>query len=164
MGAHVTTSCSTGNIQLCKDLGADEVIDYKTFDVLEVLKGKGVVFDLVVDNVGEPGRLYEESHAFLKEGGEFSQVCMAVGWAGFGAVFNRMVRPAACGGGKRKFVFVTVKPTTERFERIGEFMREGKVKAVVERVWEMEEVKEAFGALKKGRTRGKIVVRVGGVE
>lgn len=27
-GAHVTTTCSAGNIELCKQLGADEVIDY----------------------------------------------------------------------------------------------------------------------------------------
>jgi NADPH:quinone reductase-like Zn-dependent oxidoreductase len=35
MGCHVTTSCSTPNVQLCKELGADEVIDYKKGSVLQ---------------------------------------------------------------------------------------------------------------------------------
>lgn len=38
---HVTTSCSTGNVELCKSLGADEVIDYKKEDVLETLVKSG---------------------------------------------------------------------------------------------------------------------------
>lgn len=41
IGCHVTTSCSTANVQLCKDLGADEVIDYKTSDLTKELEAKG---------------------------------------------------------------------------------------------------------------------------
>ena len=40
-GCYVTTSCSTPNVDLCKSLGADEVIDYKKQSVLDALKASG---------------------------------------------------------------------------------------------------------------------------
>lgn len=58
IGCHVTTTCSTPNVQLCKDLGADEVIDYKTTDITQALKAKGAAFSLAVDNVGRSCRTF----------------------------------------------------------------------------------------------------------
>ena len=46
IGCHVTSTCPTGNVQLCKDLGADEVIDYKTTNVAQALKANGQAFAL----------------------------------------------------------------------------------------------------------------------
>jgi len=74
MGFHVTTSCSTANIALCKSLGADKVIDYKATSISEELKKEGEVFDLVVDNVGDANDLYIAANAFLKPTGKFMQV------------------------------------------------------------------------------------------
>lgn len=48
-GCHVTVSCSTTKVDLCKGLGADEVIDYKTTDVVKYLQDQGPVYDLAVD-------------------------------------------------------------------------------------------------------------------
>ena len=161
MGAHVTTSCSTGNVKLCENLGADEVIDYKKQNVLEVLRSKGPIFDLVVDNAGSPSDLYEHAGEFLKPNGVYNQVALQVGWPGFGSVLSRSLKPRILGGGERKFHFVTVKPTVEGFGKIGEWMRDGKVKAVIQKTWELEEVKDAFAELRLGRTKGKFVVHVG---
>ncbi|TQS32858.1 hypothetical protein Golomagni_06814, partial [Golovinomyces magnicellulatus] len=59
LGCHVTVSCSTPKVQLCKDLGADEIIDYKKTDVLTALQEGGQRFALVVDNVGSsPANLH----------------------------------------------------------------------------------------------------------
>jgi len=35
VGCHVTTTCSTPNVEFCKSLGADEVVDYKRGSVLK---------------------------------------------------------------------------------------------------------------------------------
>jgi NADPH:quinone reductase-like Zn-dependent oxidoreductase len=51
---YVVTACSTANVELCKRLGADEVIDYKKSGVVEILKKSGRKFDLVVDNEDAP--------------------------------------------------------------------------------------------------------------
>lgn len=77
LGCHVTTTCSTTNVDLCKSLGADEVIDYKKEDVAHTLSSKGPTFDLVVDNIGMPQDLYKASSAFLVPSGKFVQIGMA---------------------------------------------------------------------------------------
>jgi len=51
LGAYVVGVCSTANVQLVKDLGADEVVDYKTTDVTQ--KYRDQEFDIVFDTVGE---------------------------------------------------------------------------------------------------------------
>jgi NADPH:quinone reductase-like Zn-dependent oxidoreductase len=50
----VTTSCSTRNVDLCRSLGADEVLDYTQCDLVGELRAKGQAFDLVIDFVGSP--------------------------------------------------------------------------------------------------------------
>ena len=47
LGCRVTTTCSGPNTQLCKELGAHEAIDYKTADVVEHLRRRGVQYDLI---------------------------------------------------------------------------------------------------------------------
>ncbi|RDW76151.1 hypothetical protein BP5796_06972 [Coleophoma crateriformis] len=66
VGCHVTTTCSTANVDLCKSLGADEVIDYKKGSVLEALRGCEQKFDHAVDNVGHNKDLWWHSHEYLK--------------------------------------------------------------------------------------------------
>ncbi|CAD0050336.1 unnamed protein product [Aureobasidium pullulans] len=68
---HVTVTCSTPNIKLCKAVGADEVIDYTKCDLISELTQRGQVFDSVLDNVGVPENLYHKSHQFLKPSGTF---------------------------------------------------------------------------------------------
>lgn len=50
-GAYVITTASERNHQLVKDLGADEVIDYKTTDFVDVLSDIDVVFDTMGGDV-----------------------------------------------------------------------------------------------------------------
>lgn len=161
--AHVTATCSAANADLCRALGADEVLDYRAVDVVEALKagGKGA-FDLVVDNVGNPElRLYENAGAYLKEGGVFVQVGAPASLGGFKTLVGRAVTPRWLGGGDRAFTFLTMKGKPEDLTRIGEFMKEGKVKAVIDQTFEFEDVPKAYEKLKLGRTKGKIVVHVG---
>lgn len=160
IGCHVTTSCSTGNVGLCKSLGADEVIDYKTTDVTTKLKEGGQKFNLVVDNVGSPLDLYSTSHHFLKADGKFVQVGAAVSVSSTVNLVSRMVRPGFLGGGKRKFEFVQVKNKAEDFEQLGRWMAEGKVKAVIDQSFAFEDGDSAYAKLRTGRAKGKIVVNI----
>lgn len=67
MSCHVVTSCSGRSVEVCKSLGADEVIDYKYRDVVQTLERSGTQFDLVVDLVGS-NDLHHQAHHYLKPG------------------------------------------------------------------------------------------------
>jgi NADPH:quinone reductase-like Zn-dependent oxidoreductase len=158
-GAHVTTTCSTGNVELCKSLGADEILDYKKVDILSSLKKKGQVFDLAVDNVGSLANLYEQSHNFIKPSGTFAQVGTGGGMA-MGSIFRRMLQPGFLGGGRRRFHFVRVSSNTEDYVKIGKLLVEGKVRVVIDESFKWQDAPNAFEKLRAGHVKGKIVIYV----
>ena len=160
-GCHVTTSCSTGNVQLCKDLGADEVIDYKTSNLVEKLKSKGPgYFSLVVDNVGTPDELYKASEDFLTEDGKYIQVGATVSLSATYSMLRRLFHPTALGGGKRHFQFLAVKTQAEDLSQIAIWMSEKKVKAAIDSIFELKDAAKAYERLRTNRARGKIIVHV----
>ncbi|KNG50814.1 hypothetical protein TW65_01792 [Stemphylium lycopersici] len=160
LGCHVTTSCSTPNVDFCKSLGADEVIDYKTTDIVNALSSKGQIFSLVVDNVGTPDNLYKASSAFLTPKGKFVQIGVQSSLGGMKTVTSNMLLPSFLGGGKNSFQMLMTKPSAHALEQMSEWFKEGKLKGVVDTVYEWEDAPKAFEKLKTGRAKGKIVVRV----
>jgi NADPH:quinone reductase-like Zn-dependent oxidoreductase len=155
-GARVTTTCSTGNVKLCGDLGADEIIDYRTADVIGMLKEKGRIFDTIVDNVGDPN-LASQSSAILKKGGLYVQV-------GVGSSLSPTVMISTLGRllwpGGNKYQFIQMKSETALFDQLGHWMKEGKLQPVIDEEFQFENVPKAFEKLRAGHARGKIVIHV----
>jgi NADPH:quinone reductase-like Zn-dependent oxidoreductase len=160
LGCHVTTSCSSTNLSLCKSLGADEVIDYTTTDIVTALKSRGQAFSLVVDNVGKPANLYKASPQFLIPSGVFCQVGAGFSLQQMAQMGSNMLLPGFLGGGKNKYEMILAKPRSEELARIGQWMKDGKIKAVIDEVFEFEDVPRAFAKLKTGRAKGKVIVHV----
>ncbi|CAG8360455.1 unnamed protein product [Penicillium salamii] len=157
LGCHVTTICSTRNVELCLRMGADEVIDYTAHeDLVAKLQDRKVSFDCIVDNVGLPSELYYQSHHFLKEDGAFVQV----GASTLMTFLGRMGWPSFLGGGQRKFVPVMTKMDHKQLAQLGEWVSEGKIQIQLDSVFEFHETPKAFERLRSGRARGKIVVHV----
>lgn len=161
IGVHVTTSCSGPNVDLCKSLGADQVIDYRTQNVVDTLKRSGHQYDLIVDNVFKDSALYWQSHHYLKPSGRFVTIAGEPSLSMISTVMSVFLWPSFLGGGQRKFGFVTCKSNAEQYAHLAQMMKDGKLKAVIEREYGLEEVGEAFSRLKSGRTRGKLIVKVG---
>ena len=160
-GCHVVTSCSGANVDLCKSLGADQVIDYRTQNVVAELK-KLPKFDFIADNVGTPGNLYWQAHIFTKQGAKFVQVGADMSLGGIYGMVSRMVWPRFLGGGKRPWEFLGLENNYDQFKEIAGWMAEGKVKALIDEVYCMEDKGpvRAYEKLKTGRVKGKLVVRV----
>lgn len=160
-GCHVVTSCSGPNVDLCKSLGADQVIDYRTQNVVAELK-KLPKFDFIADNVGTPGDLYWQAHTFTKPGTKFVQVGADMSLGGIYGMVSRMVWPGFLGGGKRPWAFLALVNDYDQFKEIAGWMAEGKVKALIDEVYGFEDKGpvRAYEKLKTGRVKGKLVVRV----
>jgi len=162
LGCHVTVTCSTSKIQLCKSLGADEVIDYTTVgDLCEAVKSKGKIYKLCVDNVGFPAGLYKAADEFLVEGGRFVQVGGGFSWEMVSSTLSRVLRPRLLGGGRQKLEVFVIRHDVASLERLASWVVEGKLRPVVEEVFPFERAVEAFEKLRSGRCYGKLVVRVG---
>jgi NADPH:quinone reductase-like Zn-dependent oxidoreductase len=161
LGAKVTTTCSTPNVTLCKELGADEVIDYKVTNVLDTLKAGGQVYDLAVDNVGQDLSLLKESQSYLKPKANYVQV------GGAGKVLASAAAYAylpCIRIGKNPVTMIGVKQRAENLIRLGQWAAEGKLKIIFDSTYSFEEAQKAYEHLTGGRAKGKIAVRVSSAE
>lgn len=154
LGCSVTTTCSTKNVDFCKELGADEVIDYTKEDVLETLKGQDQVYDHAIDHIGSPAELYKQCHLFLKPKKAFVQV----GATSIAIFADRLVRPGFLGGGKRKYDILLFKNNRDDLVQVGQWIQQGKIKVAIDSVFDYDHPVEAFKKLRSGRARGKIII------
>jgi len=154
----VTTSCSDRNVQFCKELGADEVLDYKSSPLLDQLKSKGRVFDHVVDNVGNDLALYKSAQLFMKPTATYVQVGGGAKEILFMATAGML--PTFLGGGKQKYKLVMAKQDVAELKVVADMAGEGKFRPVIDEVFAFNDAVKAFEKLKTGRAKGKIVVHV----
>lgn len=162
LGCHVTTTCSTRNVDLCKSLGADEVIDYSAQSVVTALRKLGThrQYSLIVDNVGSSNEIFPVCHDFTRPDATYIQVGASMSLSGFFAIAKAMLLPSLFGGGSRKYQFLALESKAETLTRLGQWMKEGKVKVPIEATYDLEDGGKAYEQLKSGRTRGKLLIRV----
>jgi len=165
LGAKVGTTTSTGNMELVKSLGADEVIDYKKQEFEEVLRE----YDAVLGTVR--GDALEKSLRILKPK---SNVVSLIGPPDvtfararrmnffmkfvFGLLSRKIRRLAK----KRDvtYSFLFVHPDGRQLAEIGELLQSERIQPVIDKVFPFDQAKEALAYLEKGRAKGKVVVRV----
>ncbi|EXL72216.1 hypothetical protein FOPG_12165 [Fusarium oxysporum f. sp. conglutinans race 2 54008] len=160
--SHVTVTCSASNAEFCRSLGADETIDYQSEDPIEVLKKKEDKFEFILDTVFNDPDLYWQSHQYLKPDGQYVCVGLPPRFQTFKSLLTINLLPRWLGGGKRKFKYHSVTANRKDFGQVTDWMKDGKIKAVIEEEFGLEDAGRAYARLKEGRTRGKLVVRVGG--
>ena len=157
-GAYVVTSCSTNNVQFCKDLGADEVIDYRSQDLItELRKHK---FDHVVDNIFSSAGLYWYAHEYLKARGLYLTIAGSPSFSNAWEFAKVFLLPGFLGGGKRPFKFILADVNQKDLTAVADWMAQGKIKAHIDEIFDLADIGDAFAKLKLGRTRGKIVIKI----
>ena len=160
IGADQPTDNLNRNVELCKRLGADEVIDYKKSSVVEALKSSGRLFDVLVDNVGGDTRMYFQAHTYTKPGAPYIMVGATPNLSSILSMTRMMLLPSFLGGGKRSVSILNARPKAPELEQIGKWMQNGQVEAVIDSEFPFEQLPRAFEKLKTGRAKGKIVVHV----
>ena len=139
-GAHVTTTVSTRNINLAKQLGADEVVDYSKIKTSELDKD----FDLILDSIG--GQTQIDSWDLLNENGTLVSLV-----SDESAQFS----PSQ----KKKFNFmrgVQSNATTE----VHQLIEARKIKPTIDQVFDFNNVKEAHIKSESGHLSGKLIVAI----
>ncbi|OGH18331.1 MAG: hypothetical protein A2770_00530 [Candidatus Levybacteria bacterium RIFCSPHIGHO2_01_FULL_38_12] len=141
LGAYVTTTVSTNDMDFVKQLGADEVIDYKNQQFETVLKD----FDAVFDTVG--GEITNKSLDVLKRGG------ILVSMAG---------EPDKDEAEKRGITAISqfTQTNTNHLNRLTKLVDSGKVNVSVDKVFPLEEAKQAFSYQEEIHPKGKVVFKI----
>lgn len=141
LGAYVAATVSSDDIDFVKKLGADEVIDYKTDKFEERLKD----FDAVFDTVG--GETTNRSFTVLKQGGVI--VSMA------GQPSEELTKKYGVTA-----IGQSTNTNSRRLKRLAELVDAGAIKPQIDKVYPLDQAREAFVLLENGHPRGKVVVKV----
>ena len=164
-GATVGTTTSTGNVDLMKRLGADEIVDYKKQDFQDVLRGYDVVLNtLRGDEVKKSLRIMNPNGIVVSLTGpadaEFGRA-RSMGSL-FVFIFRLMsfwlVRQARKLHVRYSFLFV--RPSGNQLSEIGELLGAGTIRPVVDQVFPFDRAKDALAYLETGRAKGKVVVQM----
>ncbi len=149
-GAYVIGSASADNQEFLKQIGADEVIDYKAQQFEELLHD----MDLVLD--ASPLRDENErlkSISILKDGGIF--VSVNVDFPFSDAVKKALAKKGATGE-------LVAAQTNHRtwLNEMANWIEEGKVKVHISKVYPLEQVAEAHKESETWHVRGKLILEI----
>jgi NADPH:quinone reductase-like Zn-dependent oxidoreductase len=139
-GAHAIGTASGSNMDYVRDLGAEQVIDYRSTRFEDVVRDA----DAVLDTIG--GDTQERSWKVLKKGG----------------VLVSLVQPpsdkTAAAHGARGILVRENAKRADQLALIAELVASGRVKVNVESVLPLREAQKAQEQSQSGHTRGKIVL------
>jgi len=138
-GAKVSATGSDVDMQFLRELGADQVIDYKS----ERFEDRVHEVDLVLDLIG--GETQDRSWAVLKSGGTL------VSTLGQPSKEKAQARNATGKG-------FMVQPNAQQLAEIARLIDEGKVRPYVQAVYPMRNVAEAQMHLEREHAQGKTVL------
>lgn len=142
LGAFVATTVSTDDKQFVQELGADQVIDYKTQNFEDIVHD----YDAVFDTVG--GDTYKRSFKVLKKGS--------------GMIVSTLEQPNSelmnQYGIKAVFLFSQV--NRQRLTKLAEWVDQNNIKVNIDKTFSLDEAAKALDYQKEGHPRGKLVLTI----
>jgi len=166
LGMHVTGTCSKNNVDFCRSLGVDEVIDYKSVRFEDVVQN----MDIVLDPMAWAYQERTLNSSVLRPGGHYCHV-LSSDWKVNDAekspalpfegpakkwlsLFRRLIKPDAY-----RFHSSAVQPDGEGLRRIAAWVDEGKIKPVIDEIFTLDRAADAMQLLEEGHVRGKLIVK-----
>ncbi len=168
LGAHVTTTCSARNIDFVKSLGADEIIDYKEHYFADVVEEQ----DVVLDCLG--GKAKFDALKVLKRGGRHVSVVtdMPELTAKYGSYLGVLMVALRLGRfwltsrlkHSVKPSVVVMRTNGQQLSEVADWIDQGTIKPLVDTVFGLENLDQAFAQSRTKRARGKIIVSVRNIQ
>jgi|SRR5438105_257043 len=141
-GAHVIATTATGNVDYVRSLGADDVIDYTTANIEDVVRD----VDVVLDTVG--GEVMDRSWSVLKPDG------ILVSVAGVPDPEKAAAHGVRTSGVQPPEI---IRPVLEELVRL---IREGALVPQIRQVFPLYDAAKAHAAAETGHGCGRIVLQV----
>jgi alcohol dehydrogenase len=143
LDAYVATTASTNDKQFVQELGADQVIDYKSQNFEDILHD----YDAVFDTVG--GETYRRSFKVLKKGS--GSIIVSMLERPNSELMNQY-------GIKALFQFTQV--NMERLTKLAQWVDQNNIRVNVEKTFSLDEAGDALEYQKDVHPRGKVVLAV----
>jgi NADPH:quinone reductase-like Zn-dependent oxidoreductase len=141
-----------------------QFIDYTAHPSLpEYLKSKysKEPFDSILDCAGIQS-LYANSPGYLKPSGSVVNVGAFEGlWETSRNWFTNTWWPKWLGGVPRRYIMFSTPPSKDAATYTAKLIEEGKVRILIDSVWDMEDLVKAYARIATKRARGKVLVKVG---
>lgn len=165
LGAKVATTTSTANVEFVRQLGADEVVDYKKqeFDallrdydvVLATLRGGELEKSLQVVRTGSQiiSLIGPPDAAFARRRG----MNFLMRWV-FSLLSAKIMRLAQQRNARYSFLFV--RPDGQQLAEIAGHLAASRLRPVVDKIFPFAQAKEGLAYLEQGRAKGKVVVQL----
>ncbi|MGE7425185.1 NADP-dependent oxidoreductase [Staphylococcus capitis] len=164
-GLYVATTGSDSGKELIESLNPDEFINYKEQDFSEVLKD----FDGVFDTLG--GENLVKSFQILKPRGIIASISGLPTERNARkldkSIFKRGILKAAAYKYQRlakkydvQYEFLFMHPSGQQLREITELIEAGKIKPIIDKVYDFKETQKALEYSESGRAKGKIIVKM----
>jgi NADPH:quinone reductase-like Zn-dependent oxidoreductase len=145
LGGHVTGVCGTNGVDLCKQFGADIVLDYRYGPV--TLNGP---YDIAIDFSGHLG--FESARHHLTDHGRFIDPSPTVPQF----VGAKIANPFR----NQKDLMLQTESKAEDLEFLASLVESGKLKVTIAERFPMAQAQQAFELQEQGGVVGKIVVTI----
>ena len=165
LGAYVTATASTKNVDMVKKLGTDQVIDYTK----ENFQEQGKQFDVVYDTLGGEHTL--NSFKMLKPGGRVISIAGDLDDITAKQLkLNRFIRFLLSLKVKKvintaskldaSYRFHLMSPNGNQLQKLAELYESEIIKPIIDKTYIFEESIQALKYLSKGHAKGKVVVQM----
>ena len=143
-GAEVTGVCGTPRLEFVKSLGADHVIDYTREDFTQ----SGETYDLIFDILGK--RSFSRCKSVLKPGGILLYASFKL---------KQLVQMAwTSRNGNQKVICALAPGSLEDLMTVKELVEAGKITAIIDRCYPLEQTAEAHRYAESGHKAGSVVI------
>lgn len=146
LGAHVTGVAGTGGIAAVRGAGADDVIDYRQQDGQHFV----TTFDVILNASGQMP--YARAKCYLNAGGKLIEPSPSIPKV-IGSKIANLLR-------SRKHMTLITMPRRADLETLAEMVADGFLRTTIAQVYPITDAKQAFAAMEKGGTVGKVIVKI----
>jgi NADPH:quinone reductase-like Zn-dependent oxidoreductase len=146
LGAEVTGVDSAAKLSMLRSIGADQVIDYQQEDFTK----RGETYDVIIDVVGKSS--FSGSIRALKPNGRY-----ILGNPTPMAMFRRRWTPMSSG---KKVIVALANYKPEDYATLLGLFEAGKIKAVIDRRYPLEQTAEAHAYVDAGHKKGNVIITI----